>query len=230
MNEIRTPVLLAAVGILGYAAWVLTRQQAEDEVAVGTGSGGGGLLGSADDLLTDTAETAAQAVDSWTGGMLKLSAMSKVSRADLDNKNVRAMLMVIRTGEGTADPDGYRRVFGGGTFTSFADHPRIAVKKWGLTSTAAGAYQALTKSWDETARIMGLQDFSPGNQDMFAIGRIAARGALADVKAGNLEAAISKLNKEWASLPDSPYGQKTLSWERARAVFASNGGNLGDVA
>lgn len=228
MSEIRKPVLLAAVGILGYAAWVLMRQGEEE--AAGTEGGEGGLWASADDILTGAGETAAQAVDSWTGGMLRLSAMANVSRADLENRNVQAMLRVIRTGEGTADPDGYRRLFGGGTFTSYADHPRQSVKKWGLTSTAAGAYQALTKSWDETARIMGLGDFSPVNQDMFALGRIAARGALGDVKAGNFDAAISKLNKEWASLPGSPYGQKTLSWETARAVFASNGGNLKDVA
>lgn len=171
-------------------------------------------------------EDAAQAVDDWTGGFMQLSSMGRVTSADVANSNVQAFLRVIRRGEGTSDAGGYSRLFGGGTFSSFADHPRVLVRKGGYSSTAAGAYQALSSSWDETARIMRLPDFSPASQDKFAVGRIAARGALDDVKAGRFEAAVRKCAREWASLPFSPYGQPVISMDTAYSVYAANGGDL----
>lgn len=157
-------------------------------------------------------------------GMGWFASMKSVDRSLLNNRNVRAMLAVIRRGEGTAGAAGYQTLYGGGLFTSFADHPRKAVTKWGITSTAAGAYQFLARVWDETRAAMNLPDFSPASQDLAALGRIAARGALPDVLAGRFEAAISKLNREWASLPGSPYGQGTISMETARTVFLAAGG------
>lgn len=193
--------------VLGAAGAVVLMLMADDEAA---------------DTVSNIIEGTAQAVDSVT--TFKISRMASVDKTLVNNPQVRAILALIRKGEGTADAGGYSRLFGGGTFSSYADHPRQSVKRWGLTSTAAGAYQMLSKVWDETAKLMGLNDFSPRNQDIAALGRIAARGALEDVLAGNLGAAIRKLNKEWASLPDSPYGQKTMAWADARATFAANGG------
>jgi muramidase (phage lysozyme) len=200
--------LLAAAVVVLAAAWWWTK--GEDE------PGG--------DALPGVLEDAVEAVDEITGGVMKLSAMGRVSRGVLSDRNVQAFLRVIRRGEGTADDGGFRRLFGGGTFASFADHPRTLVTKSGYKSTAAGAYQFLSSTWDETARIMGLPDFSPANQDLGAVGRIAARGALADVIAGRLEEAIKKCAKEWASLPFSPYGQPVISMATARGVFANAGG------
>lgn len=200
--------LLAAAVVVSAAAWWWSQQE-EDE---------GG------DALPEVLEEAATAVDAITGGVMKLSAMGRVSPGVLNDRNVRAFLGVIRKGEGTGDAGGYTRLFGGGTFASMADHPRITVRRGGYVSTAAGAYQFLSSTWDETARIMNLSDFGPGSQDLGAVGRIAARGALADVIAGRLEEAIRKCAKEWASLPFSPYGQPVLSMATARAVFASAGG------
>jgi len=143
---------------------------------------------------------------------------------------VRALLRVIRAGEGTSGENGYRILFGGATFDSYADHPRQKITKplggKKITSTAAGAYQFLSSTWDETARIMGLGDFSPGNQDRAAVGRIAARGALEDTKAGRFDVAIQKIAREWASMPGSPYGQPVISLGRARALFADAGGTI----
>jgi muramidase (phage lysozyme) len=200
--------LLAAAVVVLAAAWWWTKD--EDE------SGG--------DALPGVLEDAVEAVDAITGGVMKLSAMGRVSPAVLSDRNVQAFLRVIRRGEGTGDEGGYRRLFGGGTFASFADHPRVTVKKSGYTSTAAGAYQFLKGTWDETSRAMGLDSFSPANQDLGAVGRIAARGALADVIAGRLEEAVKKCAKEWASLPYSTYGQPVISMATARNVFASAGG------
>jgi muramidase (phage lysozyme) len=164
-------------------------------------------------------------------GMVKISAMSTVDSAVMKNPNVRAMLAVIRRGEGTADQEGYRRMFGGSMFSSYLDHPRKSncfTLKGGkrICSTAAGAYQFLTSSWDETKRAMRLIDFSPAAQDLAAVGRMAARGALADVLAGRLDLAMKKLSYEWASLPGSPYGQPVISAGTAQTVFLAAGGRI----
>lgn len=224
------PALIVAAGLLAYAAWRYASDATTDESAIdltdeSTGLGND-LLSGADEILTDATQTAAGFIDEWTGGMMKVSNMAKVPRSALGNPNVQAMLRVIRAGEGTADEAGYKRIFGGQLFESFADHPRIKVSKSGYTSTAAGAYQFLISSWDETKRIMGLPDFSPASQDLAAVGRIAARGALDDVIAGRFDVAIRKIAREWASMPGSPYGQPTISLDRARSIFASAGGDM----
>lgn len=210
--------LIAATGLLlAGAYWFMKQNQGGTASADNTTS-------EAEDVLNSTAQTTAQFLDGATGGYLKISAMARVSPTLLQNKNVQAMLRVIRTGEGTADSGGYSRLFGGGNFTGFADHPRQKITKWGLTSTAAGAYQFLASSWDETKRTMGLVDFSPASQDLAALGRLAARGALDDVLAGRFTSAIKKINREWASLPGSPYGQRTMQFSSALAIYQGTGG------
>lgn len=207
--------MIGAAALLAVGAWMMLR----DSEPIESYTGG---------LLTDAGQGAAELLDSITGGSMKLSNMSKVTGADVAHPNVRALLRVIRRGEGTAGETGYRKLFGGGLFSSFADHPRQRITRTlggkPITSTAAGAYQALASTWDETASIMGLQDFTPMSQDWFAVGRIAARGALDDVKAGRFDAAIKKIAREWASMPGSPYGQPVISMSTARAVYASAGG------
>lgn len=150
-------------------------------------------------------------------------------RAALADANVKAFLAVIRAGEGTSDDDGYRRCFGGSLFDSFADHPRRVIKAGGYTSTAAGAYQFLARTWDGLLDQYGFHDFSPACQDEAACALIAGRRALDDVRAGRVEAAIGKCNREWASLPGSPYGQPTRTMAQALAVYAAAGGSLAPV-
>jgi muramidase (phage lysozyme) len=153
--------------------------------------------------------------------------MSRYSDA-LANPNVHGFLYMIRAGEGTSDEGGYRRMFGGGMFESVADHPRTPVTRpmgtTTITSTAAGAYQFLSKTWDECVRALALPDFSPASQDIAAVYLIERRKALDDVIAGRVETAIQKCNREWASLPGSPYGQPTRTTAQALAVYAQHGG------
>ncbi|KAI3589322.1 Phage lysin, 1,4-beta-N-acetylmuramidase or lysozyme, Protein S in phage lambda [Cupriavidus sp. U2] len=148
----------------------------------------------------------------------------------LSNPNVQAFSILVRTGEGTLGADGYRTMFTGRLFDSYADHPRQAISANGITSTAAGAYQMLARTWDEMRAKYNLPDFSPASQDIAFVGLLRRRGALADVIAGRFEAAIRKCNREWASLPGSPYGQPTLTWDRARAVLAQQGASEGVAA
>ena len=206
----RATYMLAAVGLVAVAWWYVRDNGATPD--------------DGDNVSFDPLESVAQAVDNITGGALKLSAMAQVTDDDVQDLNVQAFLRVVRRGEGTSDAGGYARLYGGGKFTSFADHPRQKVTAGRYTSTAAGAYQAKQSTWDETAKLMGLQDFSPWSQDKFAVGRIAARGALDDVRAGRFADAVAKCALEWASLPGSPYGQPTISMDTARDVYAGAGG------
>lgn len=145
-----------------------------------------------------------------------------------DNPNVRAFLRAIRFGEGTSDADGYRRLVGGGEFGSFHDHPRERryIERYKVWSTAAGAYQFIAGTWDEMRKLYALPDFSPESQDLAAIGLIHRRGALQDVLAGRIEQAIAKCAKEWASLPGSPYGQRTVALARVIQEYTTHGGQL----
>lgn len=154
------------------------------------------------------------------------NASAKDMERALKNRNVQAFLKLIRTGEGTLGPAGYRTMFGGSRFNDFSSHPYRAISKSGITSTAAGAYQFLDKTWNSVSKKYGLSDFSPRSQDIAALALIKQRGALEDVMAGRFDAAIAKCNKEWASLPGSPYGQPTLTYDKARQVLASAGANF----
>lgn len=145
----------------------------------------------------------------------------------IQHENVQAFLRLIRRGEGTADAGGYSRLVGGGSFSGWADHPRrlVKIERLGISSTAAGAYQILSRTWDMVRLQAGLSDFSPASQDLAAVQLIRNRGALADVLAGRIEAALRKCSWEWASLPPWRYGgQGTINMERAVGLFAEYGG------
>ena len=162
----------------------------------------------------------------------------------LQHPNVRAFLRMLRHGEGTAGEDGYRVMFGGGhlvgldgvpgTADDFADHPRRAItrtlKGKPITSTAAGAYQFLSRTWDGLVKQYGFADFTPTNQDLGAVALILGRKALEDVEAGRFEAAVAKCNREWASLPGSPYGQPVVTMARARQEYEAHGGAYAEAS
>lgn len=142
----------------------------------------------------------------------------------LGSVNVTAFLRVIRAGESSQTDDAYRMMFGGAKFDSFDAHPNIAHTSGHLTSTAAGAYQFLFKTWTWIVEAIHLPDFSPLMQDVGAVYLIRGRGALGDVLAGRVGTAISKCCREWASLPGSPYGQPTRTLAQALATYAQYGG------
>lgn len=209
-----TVLIIGGGALVGLGAWYWYSSRNNGE-----------FLADLPDTLNGAVNAIADSVDSVTGGFMRVSAMRNVTTADVNHPNVQAFLRVIRRGEGTSDANGYRRIFGGQLFNSYEDHPRIIVSKSGYKSSAAGAYQFIISSWDETKNIMQLPDFTPASQDRAAVGRIMARGALEDVKAGRFETAIKKVAREWASLPGSPYGQPVISMDTAKSVYlAFNGG------
>lgn len=64
---------------------------------------------------------------------------------------------------------------------------------------------------------------------MGALFLIKRRGALEDVIAGRFESAVKKCNREWASLPGSPYGQPTKTMADALDVYVKHGGTFDPV-
>lgn len=144
------------------------------------------------------------------------------------NPNMAAFLRVIRAGETSQDESAYYTLVGNTRFESLASHPRqmVWLPNLRVNSSAAGAYQFLSRTWDECVKALALPDFGKASQDVAAVFLIRRRGALDDVLAGRFEAAIRKCAKEWASLPGSPYGQPVMSMAKAKAVYAQYGGSL----
>ena len=143
----------------------------------------------------------------------------------LELPQVRAFLDVIAYAEGTFMPfrlqgksidnrAGYTMLYGGGTFSSYHDHPRkiLAYRSNNrlLKSTAAGRYQILARTWDAWAPVLQLRTFHPRNQDRLALALIRESGALYDVIEGRYQKAFKKVAPIWASLPGASYGQRVL--------------------
>lgn len=140
----------------------------------------------------------------------------------LKDPNMRRFLDVLSYTEGT-QKNGYNTIFGGGRWEDLSRHPN---RIWGRTgdgaTSATGRYQFLTNTWNEQAKLLGLEDFGPHSQDLAAVSLIMRRGAVNDILNGDIDSANRKLSKEWTSLPynNSPHqSQKSTEdvlreWER----------------
>lgn len=142
--------------------------------------------------------------------------------------NRQAFLTMIATSEGTAPlgDNGYNVLVGGKLFKGYADHPRILVDlpRLGIKSTAAGRYQILARYFDVYKKQLKLPDFSPASQDAIAVQMIRECGALDDVDAGRVGAAIEKCKSRWASLPGAGYGQHEQNRDFLVSAYIKAGG------
>jgi muramidase (phage lysozyme) len=130
---------------------------------------------------------------------------SAISAQNISPK-IKAFLKIISWAEGTGGEDGYRTHFGYEKFDDFSDHPRRVKSADGHHSDAAGKYQAMSFTWDRIAKKIGLKDFSPASQDLFAIELLKECGAYDLIMQGNIEAAIYAASPTWASLPKQDGG------------------------
>lgn len=156
--------------------------------------------------------------------------------------NLAAMREAIAAAEGTANQgDPYRVCYGyKHSIRSLADHPAVT-GEWrgeplsdamcagagfgpGCVSTAAGKYQIIKPTWLACKLALRLPDFSPASQDRACAWLIERRGAMPDLVAGRFAAAVTKIRKEWASLPAAGYGQGERSMEWLAARFEQAGG------
>ncbi len=117
--------------------------------------------------------------------------------------------------------DGYDVLVGGKRFETYARHPNILVHlpRWGISSTAAGRYQFLRRTWDDLTEQLRLRDFSPEAQDRGAVRMFVWAGALDEIKAGQVEKAMHLCRKLWASLPGAGYGQPEKKQSELLAVY-----------
>ncbi|MEN2471053.1 glycoside hydrolase family 104 protein [Burkholderia sp. GS2Y] len=153
------------------------------------------------------------------------------------NQNRQAFLYAIKMSEVgaalTSETDnGYNVLVGATpanplTFSDYSTHPNIY--NAALNSTAAGAYQINHPTWLTLVNQTGLSDFTPSTQDTMALQLIANKGALADIDAGNLNAAMVKLQPVWRSLPGAVggvSGQRNNSASQWIAWYQGAGGTL----
>ena len=148
------------------------------------------------------------------------------------------LLQTIRFAEGTAGQDGYNTMFTGAKFNDLSRHPRLINSSNGLSSDAAGAYQFLSTTYEPLAARLGLNDFSPVNQDIAALAladqRLQGLGGLGVIaNAGMSTRVADALAPEWASFPTaatgtSYYGQGGKSLSELQAVYGGQYQNMGN--
>jgi muramidase (phage lysozyme) len=139
------------------------------------------------------------------------------------DQRLAAFLALIRKFESGGR---YDVLYGGGTFDSFDAHPNVRVPfdnpKTGKSdySTAAGAYQINFPTWrDEIQPALGLQSFTPADQDASAVWLLQQSGAYNAVLKGDLDTALRRASKRWASLPYSTAQQQPRALQVALDTF-----------
>lgn len=151
------------------------------------------------------------------------------------HKNLKAFLDMLAYSEiGPAllakSDNGYNVLVGGKLFTSYADHPRLAItivmKGKRIVSSAAGRYQILGRFWDVYKKQLKLPDFGHASQDAVALQLIRECRATDDIEAGRIPQAIAKCRSRWASLPGAGYGQPEHKLEDLVGAYKRAGGTL----
>lgn len=156
--------------------------------------------------------------------------------------NRRAFLDMLAVSEGTSTSpatlcNGYDVIVTGvdgdpEVFTDFSDHPfntgrpSKVINNRGLTSNASGRYQFMLRDWHHYRDSLGLLDFGPDSQDIWALQLIRERGALALIDAGHFGAAVSRCSNLWASLPGAGYGQHENGLAKLQDAYTEAGGVL----
>ena len=155
--------------------------------------------------------------------------------------NVKAFLFTIRASEHRFPNDvtndaAYHIFYGGKRFYDMSDHPVLTGElrpvplsdhvcansklKPGCVSSAAGAYQFIQATWVRLRNKLQLTDFSPASQDLAAVQLLDDIGALKLVQSGDIEGALARASKVWASLPGSTAQQNPKTLQYALDRFA----------
>lgn len=200
-------VLLLALA--GAALLYLTSQGEQDVASFTTSDILGGATG---DILDMTNTSTAGDPQGNRAAFLQMVALSECGAALLAETDNGYNVVVGATASSPT------------TFDDYSTHPRIYVAAY--NSTAAGRYQINWPTFQTLSRQTGLTDFSPATQDAMALQLCANKGALADIDAGNIAAAIAKCAPVWASLPGYTYGQHTNAQSTLLAWYAQAGGAI----
>ena len=158
------------------------------------------------------------------------------------NRNRKAFLDMLAFSEGTStngatQNNGYDVVVTGAdgkpeVFADFSDHPfnrgrpSKVINNRGLTSNASGRYQFMLRDWHHYRDQLGLKDFGPESQDLWAVQLIRERGALPLIDVGNFALAVARCSNLWASLPGAGYGQHENQIAKLEFAYAAAGGEI----
>ncbi len=152
--------------------------------------------------------------------------MRRINIISAEEAKVRAYMRMLRVGEGTGEiiksfdkktnkviyvandfEKGYTTAFGGNKISDLSDHPR---RNYG-GSSAAGAYQVMTYTWDDTNLSLkrekhNINSFRKESQDKFCIVLMKYHAGCSEfidlIIKGDIENATRKCGSRiWASLP-----------------------------
>ena len=148
----------------------------------------------------------------------------RIAIEDALRPEVRAILDTIAFAEGT-EKHGYYTAFGGGRL---ADLRKFPVRNG---TTASGRYQINKMTYNGIADTFGSTDFSRFTQDMMATYKLQHTKVLDALLAGDLDTALSRATRTWASIPkmkggESKYryggkAQPSKSYEVLKALYVT---------
>lgn len=158
------------------------------------------------------------------------------------NVNRAAFLDMLAVSEGTSTSratrnKGYDVIVTGvdgkpEVFSDYRNHPfangRSAkqINSKGLMSTASGRYQFLVRDWAHYKDALGLPDFSPSSQDLWAIQLIRECSALPLIDIGQFALAVQHVAHLWASLPGAGYAQHENVMASLQTAYVNSGGSV----
>lgn len=135
----------------------------------------------------------------------------------LNNKNISIFLDLITYTEGTEEFGHrmYNVLYGDrpkiGSIKNLDRHPNIAKRissRDSRTTTAAGAYQFLFRTWESYRKKYGFENFGPDCQRMAAIAEMGnAKGVIKSVLNGQWVDAMRQASGKWVSLPGTKQKQ-----------------------
>lgn len=177
------------------------------------------LVGCASPAADDEPETATQdlSAPSCAPGLAR-DAVPRMHRAVLDT------IAYTEGTAGTCGQDGYNTGYAYHCFRTCSSHPDHVWSGGGYSSSAAGRYQFLTKTW----RSLDRDGFGPAEQDRGAMDLVERRGVKIPegrpMTSTEFVNALKKMSYEWASLPYSPYGQPRRSLAQTRGRYCDLAG------
>lgn len=157
----------------------------------------------------------------------------------VEDDNIKGLQMAIRGCEGTDAEDGYNYLFGSSVhntrrFTDMSRHPNQKFPFAGGMSDAAGAYQIMYETEQGLIKQLisyGMSEeeatrFDKATQDLKCALLFSNHNCCQRIMNGDFDFAIETLNKTWASLPGSPYGQPVKTMAQVTEFYQNAGGNI----
>ena len=117
----------------------------------------------------------------------------------------------------------YNTGFGYSMFDDLSKHPDKLYKTGGKPTSAAGAYQFITPTWNRAASALDLKDFGPESQERAGEWLTQERGVQTQkpfTTVAELKDAFKKISPEWASIPDPDTGKSAYDGDGVNSARA----------